>query len=261
MSDLLFRNLLRNPSFAINQRGVSGSVVLTAGSYGHDGVKAGAGGATYTFATSGLDTTLTITAGSLILPIEGNMIEGNVVEYSTYTLRHEGTAAARIWQGTGNTGSGVYQRADSAAPLGIAGLSANTQTNVEFSVGTILRPQFEPGAYATAFERRPPGVEMGLCRRYYQRISAWVGSVTPGGDAVFTGQFSPEMSATPTIYFIDGTQLIHRPGVAFVGASSVTAGYLISGGGFISVTPETPIAAGETVAMFPTGGVFASAEI
>jgi hypothetical protein len=157
-----FKNRIRNASFAINQRAVSGTVTLAAGAYGHDGVRAGASGATYTFGTSGIDTTISVSAGSIILPVESSMIEGG-----TYTLSQAGTALARIWQGTGYTGSGGYV---SCTPFNIWGvaMSANTQTNIEFTTGTVLRPQFEPGTVATAFERRPPGVELGLCQRYYQ---------------------------------------------------------------------------------------------
>ncbi len=102
-----FRNRLRNASFAINQRAVSGTVTLAAGAYGHDGVKAGASGATYTFATSGLDTTITVTSGSLILPIEASLVEGGA-----YALSHAGTAQARVWQGDRLFGLGeLRQRA------------------------------------------------------------------------------------------------------------------------------------------------------
>ncbi|WP_294538112.1 hypothetical protein [uncultured Rhodoblastus sp.] len=175
---LSWRNRLRNASFAVNQRNVSGAVTLSAGAYGHDGVKGGASGATYTFATSGADTTLIITSGSLILPIESSLIEGGA-----YTVQNAGTAQARVWQGTGYSGSGAYASAavsPTAAPLTFASLTAATQTNVEFSTGTVLRPQFEFGYVATAFERRPPGVELFLCHRYYFRIAA-TGSYSPFG--------------------------------------------------------------------------------
>jgi len=158
-----FVNRLRNADLRINQRGVSGTVTLAAGAYGHDGVKAGAGGATYTFAQSGIDVTITISAGSIILPIETNLIEGGV-----YRLSHQGTAQARVWQGTGYTGSGSY----AAAPFTTASLAANTQTNVEFSSGTIIRPQLEPGSTETAFERRPFAFELAFCQRYYYRRTA-----------------------------------------------------------------------------------------
>lgn len=155
-----FRNRLRNPTFAINQRVVSGTVTLAAGAYGHDGVKGGASGATYTFSTSGLDTTITISAGSLIMPIEDKLIEGG-----TYRVSQAGNAQARVWQGTGSTGSGSY----AAAPFTTASLTANTQTNVEFSTGTILRPQLELGSLETTFERRTYASELEFNQRYYEK--------------------------------------------------------------------------------------------
>ena len=160
-----FRNRLRNATFSINQRGVSGAVTLAAGAYGHDGCKAGASGCAYTFAQSGLDTTITISAGSLILAVEDKNIEGGA-----YRLSHAGTAQARVWQGTGYTGSGSY----AAAPFTTASLAASTQTNVEFSTGAVLRPQLEPGSTDTAFERRPHAVEAAMCQRYYYRRTAAV---------------------------------------------------------------------------------------
>ena len=66
-----FKNRIINGQLNINQRGVSGTVTLAAGAYGHDRFKGGASGCTYTFATSGNVTTLTISAGSLIQVIEG----------------------------------------------------------------------------------------------------------------------------------------------------------------------------------------------
>ena len=48
----LIKNKIINGNFDINQRAVSGTVSLAAGEYGHDRFKGGAGGATYTFATS-----------------------------------------------------------------------------------------------------------------------------------------------------------------------------------------------------------------
>lgn len=185
-----FRNRLRNASFAINQRVVSGTVTLAAGQYGHDGFKGGASGATYTFATSGIDTTLTITAGSLILPIEAGMIEGG-----TYAVSNAGTAQARVWQGTGSTGSGSY----AAAPFVTASLTAATQTNLEFSTGTVLRPQFEAGIAATPFDRRPPAVELALCQWYYQSFIAHIqlSGYSSAGAFLFNWPI-PAMRATPT---------------------------------------------------------------
>ncbi len=203
-----FRNRLRNASFTINQRAVSGTVTLAAAAYGHDGVKAGASGATYIFATSGVDMILTITAGSLILPIEPALIEGGA-----YVLSQAGTAQARVWQGTGSSGSGSY----TSGTQTITGLAAATQTNVEFSAGTILRPQIEPGTVATVFERRPLSVELLLCQRYYQKS---MGTSTAPGSAIVSGlgglystgaasypgtsaMFQGRMRASPTVVLYD----------------------------------------------------------
>src|SRR3990172_9033570 len=90
------RNRIINGNFAINQRAVTGTVVLAAGIYGHDRFKAGASGCTYTFATSANVTTLTISAGSL-----QQVIEGVNLETGTYALSWSGTA-------TGKIGAGAY---------------------------------------------------------------------------------------------------------------------------------------------------------
>lgn len=200
-ASVAFRNHLRNAAFAVNQRAVSGTVSLAAGQYGHDGVKAGSSGATYTFATSGIDTTLSISAGSLILPIEPQLMEGGA-----YALAHDGTAHARVWQGTGYAGSGSYAAASRSAPLLVSGLTANAQTNVEFSSGTIVRPQFEPGVYATSFERRPPGVELAMCERYFQALLVshlfTANSGTQFGGTVMT--LPVTMFGTPTLSALSG---------------------------------------------------------
>jgi hypothetical protein len=202
----VFRNRIRNPSFAVNQRGKSGTIVLAAGEYGHDGVKGGENGATYTASTAGVDTALTIIAGSLILPIEYTLIEGG-----SYTLSHAGTAPARVWQGTGTAGSGSY----AAAPFTVTGLLAANQVDIEFGVGTVLRPQFEPGIQATAFERRPRAIELVLCQRYFQKsysagvapgTATAVGAVVTGSPTVnpygiATGYLLVEMRAVPTVVY------------------------------------------------------------
>ena len=191
-----FRNRLRNPQFSINQRAVTGTVTLAAGKYGHDGVRAGAGGCAYTFAASGLDTTITITAGSLILPVEAGMIEGGV-----YTLSQAGGAQARVWQGTGTAGAGAY----APTPLTTPALAANVQTNVEFSAGSVLRPQLESGAVATSFERRPLSVELGMCQRYYfAGYAVWQGYAAAGANCTAAVPFPVTMRAAPTITQTNG---------------------------------------------------------
>jgi len=215
------RNLLRNASFAINQRGVSGTVTLAAGVYGHDGVKAGAAGATYAFSVAGIDTTILLGAGSsIILPIEGALIEGGA-----YTLSQAGTAQARVWQGTGNSGSGSY----AAAPLTVSGLAAGVQTNVEFAgPGTVLLPQFESGTTAKAFERRPHGVELALCQRYFEtgpEPYMWLGGGLTASAGYGDVRFTVTKRATPSIamsgwrYYSFGTDVAFTPVAAAISSS------------------------------------------
>ena len=148
-------NAIINGNFQVNQRGVSGTVTLAAGAYGHDRWKAGASGCTYTFATVNNVTTLTITAGSLIQVIEGiNLYSG------TYTLSWTGTAQGRI-NGGSYSGSGVTGTA-----------TGGTNLNIEFGTGTVSLVQFQPGTEASPFERRDYGRELMMCRRYCRVIRA-----------------------------------------------------------------------------------------
>lgn len=150
-----FRNRVINGNFAVNQRAVSGTVSLSAGAYGHDRWKAGAGGCSYTFTTSGLDTTITITSGTLCQVIEGSFVEGGV-----YRASWSGTAQARVYQGSP---AGAY----AASPFTTGSLTAATDTTIEFGTGTVTRVQVEPGSVATAFERRDD--ELHRCWSYYWR--------------------------------------------------------------------------------------------
>lgn len=146
------RNKIINGNFGINQRGVSGTVTLGAGVYGHDRWKAGASGCTYTFATANNVTTITITAGSLMQVIEGlNLFSG------THILSWSGTAQGRVDSGSYG-GSGV---------LGTA--VGGTNQTIEFGTGTVSKVQYEQGNVATPFEHRPYGLELALCLRYYEQ--------------------------------------------------------------------------------------------
>ena len=147
-------NAIINGNFQVNQRGVSGTVTLAAGAYGHDRWKAGASGCTYTFATVNNVTTLTITAGSLIQVIEGiNLYSG------TYALSWSGTAQGKIGAGS-YSGSGVT-----------GSVTCGTNLNIEFNTGTLSLVQFEPGTVATPFERRDYGRELMMCQRYFYKTT------------------------------------------------------------------------------------------
>jgi hypothetical protein len=155
-----FKNRIINGGFTINQRGYVTNTSLTSGSYGHDRWKGGASNGTYTFtqASAGVNTTITITAGSIIQVIEG----ANLPEGGTYVLSWTGTAQGKI--GAGSFGAS-----------GITGtITAGTNTNIEFNTGTCGNVQLEVGSTATSFDYRPYGTELALCQRYYYKIGAGI---------------------------------------------------------------------------------------
>jgi len=149
------KNLIINGDMAINQRGVTGTVSLSAGAYGHDRFKAGAAGATYTFATTANVTTITITAGSL-----QQVVEGLNIQSGTHTLSWTGTAQGKIDAG-------------SYSASGVTGtLTGGTNATVEFNTGTLTNVQLEEGTTATPFEHLQYGQQLALCQRYYERSGA-----------------------------------------------------------------------------------------
>jgi len=151
-----FRNVIINPLFDQNQRVVSGTVILSAGQYGHDRWKAGASGCTYTFSTSNGVTTITISAGSLQQVVEAIVFAGRG---GTYFLTWQGTAQGRINGGSYGTSGAVS-----------ASLDGSANATVEFSAGTLALPQLELGAPG-AFSGRHPAQEALLCRRYFHRVT------------------------------------------------------------------------------------------
>jgi len=153
-----FKNRIIDGGFTINQRGYTSGTSLSSGSYGHDRWKGGASGGTYTFTqgSTGVNTTITITAGSIIQVIEG----ANLPEGGTYVLSWTGTAQGKI--GAGSFGAS-----------GITGtITAGTNTNIEFNTGTCGNVQLEVGSTATSFDYRPYGTELALCYRYYYKVKA-----------------------------------------------------------------------------------------
>lgn len=176
------KNVIINGNFGINQRGVSGTVALAAGAYGHDRFKAGASGCTYTFATAANVTTLTITAGSLV-----QVIEGLNLQSGTYTMSWDGTAQGKI-NGGSYGASGITGSATGGANM-----------SVEFSTGTLSLVQVEKGSTATPFEFRQYGTELQLCQRYYEKnydLTVAVGANNPIPDTYSRLPLSSRYSGT-----------------------------------------------------------------
>jgi hypothetical protein len=156
-SQVGMKNRIIDGGFIINQRAYVSNTALSAGVYAHDRWKAGSGGCTYTFTQGslGVNTTITITAGTLVQVIEGC----NLAEGGTYVLSWTGTAQGRLNGGTyGSSGT-----------ITVTGWTAGTNLNVEFNTGTVGSVQLEKGSTATSFDYRPYGTELALCQRY-----AWI---------------------------------------------------------------------------------------
>jgi hypothetical protein len=170
-SQVGMKNRIIDGGFIINQRVYTSGTSLSSGSYGHDRWKAGSGGCTYTFTQGslGVNTTITITAGTLVQVIEGC----NLAEGGTYVLSWTGTAQGRLNGGSyGSSGS-----------VTVTGWTAGTNLSVEFNTGTLGSVQLEKGSTATSFDYRPYGTELQLCQRYLPAFtsinaSAWATSST-----------------------------------------------------------------------------------
>lgn len=155
-SQVGMKNRIIDGGFIINQRGYTSGTSLASGTYGHDRWKGGASAGTYTFTQGalGVNTTITITAGSIIQVIEG----ANLPEGGTYVLSWTGTAQGRLNGGTyGSSGT-----------VTVTGWTAGTNLNVEFNTGTLGNVQLEKGSTASSYDHRPYGTELSLCQRYYE---------------------------------------------------------------------------------------------
>lgn len=158
-SQLGIFNRIIDGGFTINQRGYVSGTSLPSGTYGHDRWKGGASAGTYTFTQGalGVNTTITITAGSIIQVIEGC----NLPEGGTYVLSWTGTAQGRLNGGTfGSSGT-----------VTVTGWVAGTNLNVEFNTGTCGSVQLVAGSAVSSYSYRPYGTELMLCQRYYLKIS------------------------------------------------------------------------------------------
>lgn len=203
IQEMMQENLVMNPDFNLNLRGLSGTVTLTPGQYGHSCWKAGASGCVYTFASSGGQTTITIISGSL-----KQRIEGTGVMYPHVTWRWRGTAECRIDSG-GYFGVGLGS-ADIAGP-GVA-------FDLEFNVGTVTAVQALSGDPIKGYDlgrvqRRHPSLERLLVSRYARVNSTMVGWSTSTTGLSAACNFDHPMRSTANVTLLNGTGAVVDPGV------------------------------------------------
>lgn len=248
------KNRIINGGFILNQRVYVSGTSLSSGTYGHDRWKGGASGGTYTFTQGalGVNTTVTITAGTLVQVIEGC----NVAEGGTYVLSWTGTAQARL-------NNGAY---GASGTVTVTGWVAGTNLPVEFGTGTCGSVQLEKGSTATSFDYRDYGRELIMCQRYFELMdysdaanqaignsSAWSAandswasvqykvlkrttpSATSTGTIIMYGGASTS-TATPSLQYIGQMGLCLRCQPASFGQNTA---YVANNSGFkISVSAE-----------------------
>lgn len=187
------QNYIDNSGFTVNQRGYTSGTALAAGTggnvgYGFDRWKGGpASGGTLTFTASPASTIVTISAGSI-----QQVIEGLDLLSEPYTLSWAGTATGRI---STTSGGGTY----AASPIQF-NATANTDTYIEFTGGTLGQVQLQIGTVATPWQPQPYVVEQQRCRRMFTTGRAGMQgyNASSGGNSIVS-PLSPQMRTAPTI--------------------------------------------------------------
>lgn len=102
----------------------------------------------------------------------------------------------------------------------------------------IAQVQLELGSVATPFERRPLGVELQLCQRYFQFVSTLQAGITDSGATnSYRGRLTVNMRSTPTVVIV-GTTNINTTGATVLTVGSEHYDHSSIGsasGGFISI--------------------------
>lgn len=233
------RNRVDNSNFRVNQLGVSGTVTLAPGAYGHDRWKAGAGGCTYTFTGSQAIITLNITAGSLVQVIDGTM-----------GLQGDGDYVAS-WTGTskGRFGSSAY-----AASGFTIGLQGDTNPPLEFGIGTLSRVQLELGSTPTPYEVKHYDDDYERCRLYFARDTFGNNAVVGVGQAWTSGKAFVLVPSgrTRAVPAVTTSGILARLGGEVVGAP-VGISWSPSGVYFSVVWSATPFNVGDSVMLAAQG--------
>jgi hypothetical protein len=146
----------------------------------------------------------------------------SVVQFATGTFTVSSTVARYI--------ASVSVPAIATTGIQIA-LSVGAQLSGTWTIGDA---QFEPGAVANSMERRPFGVELALCQRYYAVVKAWwVGDTVAAGVYASSFQFKVDMRVPPAM------TLLTASGAANGGLGARSVAALSRGYAFWSVTATT----------------------
>lgn len=203
------QNVLINSDFLINQRAFAGGA-LTAGDYGHDRWKAATGGANYSVSGA----TVTLASGELEQVVEtarwGHASFASLqVSVSVEEPSEDLTVTFGSQTGTISAGDGRRSVTLSLAAGDTGNLSFKIKRSVAGSV-TFARPKVEIAPVATPWAPRDAVAELGLCYRYYERLSGGAGDRrlrrgygTETGAHYYDVQFQTAKRVLPTIAILN----------------------------------------------------------
>ena len=257
------RNMLINSTFAINQRLFAGGA-LTAAVYGHDRWKASTGNADYTVSGE----TVTLTSGAIEQIIEAPVLQSKAVVFSvedpTATLT---ITVAASGSGSGST-SGTITSGSGRRGLALtvpAGATGNIQVKIAGTSAAFARPQFERSTVDTPFDRRPAGLELLLCQRYYQTKTAGaVGVWYTSTNCLLGFQFGqPMRAASSSVVVLNTAPTVGEVGVTNrVGSgSAIVSSPFSASGGQVSLNGFTGATVGKKAVMVTDGVLGFSAEL
>lgn len=177
------RNRIINGNFRVNQRVYVSTTATAVGTYMHDRWKSNTANSAYTFTQGAPDTSITITAGTIVQIIENENVEGG-----TYRLSWAGAATLRWAQGaTAAAALAALSGGFAASPISVTGVTAGNFIAVEAATGTLGTVLFEAGTVVTTFEREAFSVLLEKCMRYYEK--SFNLATAPAQNAGLTGAF------------------------------------------------------------------------
>ena len=239
------RNRIINGQFDVWQRGTSFSVTGNVNLYNADRFMTEGYGHNYTVSrqsfTAGqtdvpgyptyylrLASTTVVSAGQYFALVQRVETPEVITGYGTYTLSFwvrasSGTVAADAFtygiNGAGQSSPALtttWQKLTVTATVATAG-SYLTQYLLYFGVGKgnvsidIANVQLEYGSVATLIEKRPYGIELFLCQRYYEQMSAQTQFFVPNTGYLTHGvniwQFRVPKRVAPTLSAISGASI------------------------------------------------------
>ncbi|GEP11824.1 hypothetical protein [Methylobacterium gnaphalii] len=239
-----FRNKLHNGMLRINQRKLTGTVTLPAGAYGHDGVKAGASGASYTLATAANGDGTMTGAGSAANTVK-RIVEGvfYLPDSGSYVLTWLGTATARVYPKSSGSPPAfaagiavVLPNGEAVSAMSVPGVVAGADLVVEFDISsskTLGRHQLALGLYPIPFERRDD--ERRRCLRYYREVPLGDRQYADAGGLLMVYRWDEEMASAPIA--VIGAPLysnnVAAAFVSYVDTSSARIGFTQQAAGWL----------------------------